>query len=199
MPKVLVLFAHPRLEKSRTNKALLRRFPKHKDITFRDLYELYPDFNIDVRKEQALLTGHDIVVWHHPFYWYSAPPLLKQWIDLVLAFGWAYGPGGTALKGMSVFQVLTTGGPQQAYSSEGFHGSTMHEFLRPMQRTVTLCGMNWIPPFVVHGTHQLGDAELERSAEHYALLLTSFAEGRTTAEQVAEKAYLNDALPLRTI
>ena len=142
------------------------------------------------------MTEHDIVVWHHPFYWYSAPPLLKQWVDLVLAFGWAYGPGGTALKGMSVFQVLTTGGPQQAYSSEGFHGSTMHEFLRPLQRTVTLCGMNWLPPFVVHGTNLLGDSELERYAERYAQLLTSFAEGRTTAAQVEGLIYMNDVVPL---
>ena len=89
MPRILVLFAHPRLERSRANRALLKRFPEHRDIPFRDLYQLYPDFNIDVTKEQDLLAAHDIVVLHHPLYWYSIPPLLKQWIDLVYAFGWA--------------------------------------------------------------------------------------------------------------
>lgn len=48
MPKVLVLFAHPRLERSRSNRALLRRFPQDARITLHDLYERYPDFNIDI-------------------------------------------------------------------------------------------------------------------------------------------------------
>ena len=57
------------------------------------MYEKYPDFNIDVDYEKKLLEKNQIIIWQHPFYWYSAPPLLKQWIDLVLEFGWAYGPG----------------------------------------------------------------------------------------------------------
>ena len=110
MPKVLILFAHPRFEQSRTNAALLRRLPQDERLTFRDLYEAYPDFHIDIAAEQALLLAHDVIVWHHPFYWYSAPPLLKQWIDLVLQFGWAYGPGGEALKGKIIFNAFTAGG-----------------------------------------------------------------------------------------
>lgn len=194
MPKILVLFAHPRLEKSRSNSALLGHFPKHRDITFRDLYELYPDMNVDIAKEQALLSAHDIIVWHHPIYWYSAPPLLKQWIDLVLIFGWAYGPGGTALHGKTVFQAVTTGGPRQAYSAEGYHGSTLLEFLRPFQRTVTLCGMRYLPPFVVHGTHKLTDDELASHGADYADLLTALATERITVEQAVGSATLNDIL-----
>ena len=196
MPRVLLLFAHPRLEKSRTNQALLRRFPKHKDITFRDLYEAYPDFNVDIRREQHLLNQHDVIVWQHPLYWYSAPPLLKQWIDLVLAFGWAYGPGGKVLTGKTVFQVLTTGGPAQSYTAEGYHGWTMEEFLRPLQRTVTLCHMHWLPPFVLHGTNQLGDAELERYAARYAELLVAFAEGRADHTHAKGLSTLNELMPL---
>lgn len=107
MNKVLILFAHPRYEQSRTNEALVSRIPKNEYITFHDLYELYPDFNIDIQREQQLLIEHDIIIWHHPFYWYNVPPLLKQWIDIVLTFGWAYGPGGTALTGKMIFNVLT--------------------------------------------------------------------------------------------
>lgn len=71
MPRILILFAHPRLEKSRINRALIAGLPKHPDITFRDLYELYPDFHVDIPREQRLLADHDIIVLHHPFYWYS--------------------------------------------------------------------------------------------------------------------------------
>src|SRR5687767_1197669 len=96
--RVLIIFAHPRFEKSRANNALVGALRGIDGVTFHDLYERYPDFNVDLEFEKQLLLDHDVIIWHHPFYWYSAPPLLKQWIDIVLEFGWAYGPGGVALK-----------------------------------------------------------------------------------------------------
>ncbi|HQW86662.1 MAG TPA: NAD(P)H-dependent oxidoreductase [Flavobacteriales bacterium] len=185
MPRVLVLFAHPRLERSRTNRALLKALPASDRITFRDLYELYPDMQVDVRAEQDLLAAHDVVVLHHPLYWYSVPPLLKQYIDLVYAVGWAYGPGGTALKGRTQFHVVTTGGGADAYSSAGFHGHTLQEFLLPLKRTATLCGMQWAPPFAVQGTHRVDDSELERIAQRYGRLLQGWAEGTLTLEHMS--------------
>ena len=38
------------------------------------------------------------------------PPLMKLWVDDVLTFGWAYGPGGTALNGKDLWLVASTGG-----------------------------------------------------------------------------------------
>jgi glutathione-regulated potassium-efflux system ancillary protein KefG len=177
MARVLILFAHPRFEKSRTNARLLQHVPKRTDVTFHDLYERYPDFDINAAEEQALLQDHDIYVWHHPLYWYSAPPLVKQWIDLVLAFGWAYGPGGTALQGKAMGHVMTTGGADTAYQLDGFHGATLEEFLRPLQRTVTLCGMRWLTPFAVHGTHRLSDEALDQEAARYGRYLSALADG----------------------
>ena len=196
MPKVLVLFAHPRLEKSRSNRVLLSHIPRSVDITFRDLYELYPDFNVNIAAEQSMLLAHDVVVFHHPMYWYSAPPLLKQWIDLVLAFGWAYGPGGAALQGKTAFHVVTTGGPEAAYQLEGFHGSTLVEFLRPLQRTMTLCGMTWLPPFAVYGTHRKTDAELETAGLQYGRLLGALAGGGLRPEDLHSLTLLNNAVPV---
>lgn len=196
MPRLLVLFAHPRLEKSRANRTLLQRLPQHRHITFHDLYEHYPDFNIDVRREQALIAAHDMLVLHHPFFWYSVPPLLKQYIDLVYSFGWAYGPGGTALKDKYCFHVLTSGGNEQAYTAEGFHGHTLHDFLLPLKRTATLCGMRWLPPFAVQGTHRMGDAALELAAERLSRLLTGLAEGGTDPASLAALDRLNDHEPI---
>ncbi|MFC4874411.1 NAD(P)H-dependent oxidoreductase [Negadavirga shengliensis] len=45
---------------------------------------------IDVKAEQQDLLNADLVIMQHPFFWHAAPPLVKQWIDLVLAHGWAY-------------------------------------------------------------------------------------------------------------
>lgn len=194
MPKVLVLFAHPRLERSRSNRALLRRIPVDPRIILHDLYERYPDFNVDIAGEQRLVESHDIIVLHHPIYWYSVPPLLKQWIDLVLAFGWAYGPGGTAVKGKTWLHAVTTAGTHEAYTKEGFHGSTLLEFMLPLKRTATLCGMRWLPPFAVHGTNRLGDAELERMADAYARLLSGLADGTIDPARAEQLTYLNEAV-----
>lgn len=195
MPRILVLFAHPRLEKSRINRALLAAVKPSATITVRDLYELYPEFNVDIGREQALVAAHDIIVLHHPFYWYSMPPLLKQYIDLVYAFGWAYGPGGTALRGKVQFHAITTGGGTEAYTAEGFHGRTLAQFMAPLERTATLCGMTWLPPFAVQGTNRISDAELQGTARHYALLLERLASGYLVPASLAALERLNDAVP----
>lgn len=194
MPRVLVLFAHPRLEKSRANRRLIAQVPRDAGITVVDLYDRYPDFDIDVAAEQAQLLAHDIVAWHHPLYWYSVPPLVKQWIDLVLAFGWAYGPGGTALRGKTLFHVVTTGGAEAAYQHEGMHGWTLAEFLRPLERTATLCGMQWLPPFALHGTHRLTDEAIEAAARRYARLLEGLAAGDLRPADLVTHATLNAAM-----
>ena len=87
-------------------------------MTVHDLYEAYPDLDIDVAREKALLLAHDVIVWQHPFFWYSTPAILKEWQDLVLEFGWAYGPGGTALRGKLFVSAITTGGREAAYDAD---------------------------------------------------------------------------------
>ena len=55
------------------------------------MYDLYPDFKIDVAEEQKHLAAADRIILQFPFYWYSTPALLKQWQDDVLTYGWAFG------------------------------------------------------------------------------------------------------------
>lgn len=178
--RVLVLFAHPALQKSRINVRLAAAAQPVAGVTFHDLYEAYPDFHIDVSREQELLRAHDVVVFQHPFYWYSCPALLKEWLDLVLEYGFAYGPGGNALQGKTLVSALTTGGPAQAYARTGYNHFTMAELLAPFEQTALLCGMKWLPPFVVNGTLRMTDpAVIARHAADYADFLTHLAAGRT--------------------
>src|SRR5688572_1463979 len=128
MAKVLVLFAHPLLEKSRIHSRLAAAAKKVPGVTFHDLYEVYPDFEIDIHEEKALLLEHDIIVLQHPFYWYSAPPIIKQWLDLVLEYGWAYGRGGVALTGKFALQVISAGGKKELYSADGKNRFTFRQF-----------------------------------------------------------------------
>ena len=71
MSRILVLFAHPALERSRVQHSLLKAIAALPDVLINDLYENYPDFDIDVKREKKLLLAHDIIIWQHPFYWYS--------------------------------------------------------------------------------------------------------------------------------
>jgi Flavodoxin-like fold. len=57
MNKILILFAHPRFEKSKTNRALLKNIGRLEGVTLNDLYEQYPDFNIDIDREKELLQA----------------------------------------------------------------------------------------------------------------------------------------------
>jgi len=190
--KILILFAHPRLEKSATNSQLLKKIPINPDITFHDLYERYPDFNIDIDYEKKLLADHQVILWQHPLYWYSAPPLLKQWIDLVLQFGWAYGPGGNALQGKFIFNSITSGGQRSAYSKDGHNRFTLKDLLAPFEQTAVLCKMIYLPPFAVHGTHRISKEELAYNAELYEKLLNILLAGDFSFTEIQKYNYLND-------
>ena len=167
MANTLILFAHPALEKSRVNRALANGVASMEGITFHDLYEEYPDFHIDVEKEKSLLLDHQRIVLQHPFYWYSTPAILKEWFDVVLQYGWAYGKGGDALVGKSVKSVLTTGGSEKAYCAQGHNQYTVEEFLRPIEQTARLCGMHYEQPLIFYGALHLSDSELDATVDRY--------------------------------
>ncbi|HSB93206.1 MAG TPA: NAD(P)H-dependent oxidoreductase [Flavitalea sp.] len=192
MPKILILFAHPRLEKSRANISLVRKIPQVPGITFHDLYEVYPDFNIDIEAEKALLLAHDIIIWHHPIFWYSCPALLKQWIDMVLEFGWAYGPGGNMLAGKIIFNAITTGGGSEAYSPSGYNRFTITQFLAPFDQTATLCKMIYLPPFLMQATHRLTEQSLVEQTTLYQLLLEKLHDGDFDVQHALELTSLNE-------
>jgi len=194
MNKILILFAHPRFEKSKTNSALLKNIRERQGITFNDLYEQYPDFNIDIEREKEMLLGHEIIIWQHPFYMYSSPALLKQWIDLVLEYGWAHGQEGNFLKNKIIFNAITTGGTREVYAPGGYNRFTIREFLVPFEQTATLCKMIYLPPFAVQGTHLLTGGELNHHVAQYSSLLDRLVAGVFDIEALKKIEYLNDWL-----
>ena len=197
MARILILFAHPVLEKSRVQHILIQHAGDLAGVTVNDLYQLYPDFDIDVEREKALLSEHDIIVWQHPFYWYSAPALVKQWMDLVLEHGWAYGKKGHALKGKKIFNALTSGGGRDAYQHQGYNKYTIREYLRPFERTAELCRMTYWPPFWVPGVHHMEPAQLEHYGMEYRALLIALRDGQVAEEQIMAAPFLNQVSPLR--
>lgn len=185
--KKLILVAHPDIGKSRGNRRLRDAVVGLADVTIHELYKVYPDFQINaaaVQAEQALLLSHDAIVFQHPFYWYSCPALLKEWMDRVLSMGFAYGPGGDKLKGKLWLSAITTGGPEVAYRSGGYNHYTISELMRPFQQTANLAEMIWQPVFVTHsvlpegvgGLKNLTDAELDEAAKAYAVVVQGLGQ-----------------------
>ena len=191
--RVLVLFAHPALEKSRVNRRLAAAVEDVPGVTFHDLYESYPDGDIFVPREQELLEAHDVFVFQFPFYWYSTPALLKEWQDLVLQHGWAYGSEGNALRGKSALFAMSTGGNEDASRKDGYNQYTMRQFLVPLFQTCRLCGIACFPPFIVHGTLNMPPAEIEAHAADYRRALEAIRDGRVgvRAPRVADLTRLN--------
>ncbi|KAF2518637.1 NAD(P)H oxidoreductase [Flavobacterium salilacus subsp. salilacus] len=190
--KILILFAHPLFEKSNANAALVRHIPNSPNITFHDLYQEYPEFDVDMKREQELLMLHDIIIWHHPMYWYNCPPLLKQWIDIVLEHGWAYGKEGKALKGKILLQVITTGGQKENYSDMGRDRFTVMELLEPFNQTAKVCNMTYLPPYVVHGTHSMKAEDYETCGKHYRALLEYIENKGINITELSGYNYFND-------
>jgi glutathione-regulated potassium-efflux system ancillary protein KefF len=172
---ICVIFAHPYQSRSRANRALLEPLRAMPAVEVRSLYDLYPDFDIDVAAEKEALLKARLVVWMHPVYWYSVPGLLKHWFDQVLSQGWAYGEGGNALRGKSCLWVATTGGDDVAYSAAGVHEQPFANFVAPVEETARFCGMRWQAPFLVHGAHVLGDADLRERGRQLAARLEAWA------------------------
>lgn len=174
--RTVVLAAHPQMAQSRVTARLMRRAALvGADVDVRDLYALYPDYWIDRAAEQAALAAAQAIVWLHPVHWYGMPPLLKLWLDEVFAFGWAYGPGGDALRGKALWLVASTGGTAENYSAEGTHGLAFADFLPPYERTAALVGLRWRAPLVLHNAHRADEAELQRFEDAFASGLASLA------------------------
>lgn len=192
--RILVCFAHPAPHKSRINGAMLDALQGLEDVTIRKLYDLYPDFLIDVKEEQRQLLAHDVIVWQHPFYWYSAPSLLKEWIDLVLEHGFAFGQEGNALQGKKVLTATSTGGSLDAYQEEGRNHFTMNQLLAPFEQTVNLCKMTYLPPFIVHGSLLIDQEHIRKAADDYRKIIVSLRDKIFSNNDLKEHAYINNLL-----
>jgi glutathione-regulated potassium-efflux system ancillary protein KefF len=171
---ILVIVAHPSLEQSRANRRLMQTALNVPAVQVRDLYALYPDYLIDVAAEQALLGAAKLVVWQHPVHWYGMTPLMKLYLDEVLAFNWAYGPNGAALRGKDVWLVATTGGPEDSYQPTSYNRYFFDAFLPPYEQTAALCGMRFLQPMMLHGAHQVSELALAEHAAMYAQRLSSY-------------------------
>lgn len=173
--KTLVIIIHPTMENSLINKRWkeeLEKFPEK--LTVHDLYEAYPDGNINIEKEQKMIEAYGNIIFQFPFYWFSSPPLLKKWFDEVLVYGWAFGSkSGYKLKDKKIALALSTGIDKQGYSESGKYKYTINELLRPFELTFEYIKADYKKPFVYYGSEE---ETLQESFEESIPLYLDFFE-----------------------
>lgn len=165
----LVVVAHPNIENSVVNKNWLKELSKYpEEVKIHSIYEKYPDLKIDVAAEQELLSQYDEIIFQFPMHWFNVPFALKQYMDEVLAYGWAFGPGGDKMNGKKIGFAVSTGGTQETYESK----VTVEELLKPIYVSFQFCGCELLPTHRFYGaSHNPSTEDIQKNAKEYALSL----------------------------
>lgn len=167
---VLVVLAHPALEKSQVNRPMAAAAAHVPNVTVHDLYDAYPDFFIDKAREQALIVRYDVVVLQHPLYWYSVPALLKEWLDIVFEHGFAYGRHGKNLRDRYLVNAWTAGSPEADFTpADG--PPWVPQLMRPFECTARYCGMRYLPPLCQFDTGAMNPAQVDAACKRYVTFL----------------------------
>lgn len=168
--QIYLIVAHPNLAASKANKALLEKALTLKNVTVRNLYADYPNFKIDVKREQAEMEKADAIVFQFPLYWYSTPSLMKEWQDSVFTYGWAFGSQGSKLKDKTFSLATTVGSPEKSYIQNG--ENIMDKILFPLYGSAQFCSMKKAEPFIHYGLGRPSDEELVKMSNLYAEFLS---------------------------
>lgn len=193
--KVLVLYAHPSQHRSEVNQPLFNAAENIEGVTAVDLYYEYPSYNINIDREQKRLIEHDVIIFQFPLYWYSTPAMLKEWQDLVLEYGFAYGSQGTALKGKRFLCALSAGGKADAYQTEGYNHFTIRELLYPIEQMVALTGMKYMAPLALFGARTAKeDGRISQHNQNWQKLLTALVNDQFDYKRAYEVEKLNPYL-----
>lgn len=189
MPRsILVLYAHPRPSRSVVNRRLRRVAEGISGVSVVDLYAEYPTHSIDVRREQARVEPVDVLIFQHPVYWFSAPSLVKEWVDRVVTYGWALGER-EALKGKIYLHAVSTAASHGVFAREVTGRASLRKQFHSYEAMAGLCGMRYLPPFSLFREMQGGSREerLDIHASAYARLLRDLRDERLDLAQPYRK------------
>ena len=118
LKKTLVIFAHPYFEYSTSNVELIKAYEDVENLTFKDLYEEFPDFHIPTFRERKRIRNYERLIFHFPLIWFSIPPLLKLWIDEVFDMTWTM-KTDHPLQNKDAVIIVTIGGKEENYTANG--------------------------------------------------------------------------------
>ncbi|VVP19297.1 NAD(P)H-dependent oxidoreductase [Pseudomonas fluorescens] len=125
----------------------------------------------DIQQELDKLLWADLLILNFPIFWFSAPAMLKGWIDRVLVSGICYGgkrfydQGG--LSGKKALVTVTLGGREHMFGDGAIHGP-LEDMLRPILRgTLAYVGFDVLQPFVAWHVPYISDEARQEFLKSY--------------------------------
>lgn len=178
MKKTLVIVAHPNIEQSTVNKRWVAELLKSPELfTVHELYKTYPNGQIDVLAEQERIEAHQHLIIQFPLYWFNCPPLLKQWLDDVLSYGWAYGSSGDRLKQKKIMLAVSAGIKEDEFSSTGSYQLSLEQILNPFKLTAQYTQADYQPIYAFYDAENQPEAQrVDQSALDYVIRLKKLIE-----------------------
>ena len=162
--KVLVIYSHSYQETSHAGKVILEVFKAQPDFEVRNIEELYPQCSpIDIALEQERLVAADLIIFHHPIFWFSMPAGLKHYMDEVFQYGFAYGSTGGKLRGKKFIHSYTTGSGAATFAGE--LGDILPAALKG---SAAFCGMEYLKAFPLYGQLALTNPNVPAEAKAHA-------------------------------
>lgn len=165
--KTLIINGHPNLNQSIIHKRWseeLKKYPK--DFTVHNLCYEYPDYKIDVQKEQKLIENHENLILQYPIYWFNVPGLIKRWIDEVFTYGWAYGSKGDKLKDKKIALALSAGISEDDLKDN--KNLNLEDLILPIKLTAAYVSSNFRGYYILYNSYYAADnGTLDKSIDEY--------------------------------
>ncbi|QNX86259.1 NAD(P)H-dependent oxidoreductase [Acinetobacter seifertii] len=150
----LLILAHPYYDQSIANKTIVNELIKtYPDLEVRDIFQLYPDYKIDVSAEQEALLRHDTIILQYPMFWFNMPAILKLWFDEVFTYQFAYGSQGDKLKDKKVIISMTVG--QKEADMVNDRENLADSFLKAVQYSIQYTQMQLSATYLLYDVSPL--------------------------------------------
>lgn len=175
--RTLVIIAHPKYDDSTTQQFFKAAVADFSTVTWHRL-----GASINVERERELIGQNDRIIFQFPLYWYSAPAILKKWLDDVLTSSYATGDQ-FALQGKELGLVVTTGDAQHDFQAGAGEQFTLSELLRPYQAMASKLKMTYLTPLVVYQFAYLEQDQQQRLLVNYQQYVTNSAFASFTGQQ----------------
>lgn len=138
----------------------------------------------DIKIEMEKLSWSEHIIFQFPLWWFSAPAILKGWLDRVLVKGFAYDTNKAfsdgLLKGRTTSLIVTTQSAESAYQLSGAHACTIDTFLHPIHHTLRFVGLKTLIPFIIYDIFNNDNNKLpiiSKNLKAYIELIGSIKQG----------------------
>ncbi|MCB0410466.1 MAG: NAD(P)H-dependent oxidoreductase, partial [Flavobacteriales bacterium] len=104
------------------------------------------------------------IIFQYPLFWYNVPAIMKEWIDNVFTYGFAFGKGNYQLENKKVIASFTTGTSINDYPKD-----VIDKISFPIRGLADYCKMEYITQVVSHEINAYSD-EAKKKSEYNAEL-----------------------------